>query len=285
MSITLKFTNPNSMDRTMIEVYRADYGTDIPDEPSTVPILTGDGYTNLFVDHDVIEGELYNYRFVVYVPGGDRAISNQFTVTATSLYCIGNQDTPDYGNQSLWWYPTDNYGILPSMEELMVYSGATEDDFLGWTDTWHKVSIAGEIYFIASKGYIRITDKDKLWQLYTGNDLSFSRPGYNFTFDQNLAPTISCTVLDPFLRNDDGYNPDYRWANMVGAVAELDGVAENNVLVVYGKQGDGSMVTVRSPGTGFTRPATFYPVSTMPNYANWYWKPIVKFIPIPGGNV
>lgn len=274
------------MDRTMIKLYRSDYGTNIPDEPITEPIFTGDGYTKLITDHDVVTGEQYNYRFVVYVPGGDSITGDQFTVRAPSLYGPGNQDRPDYGNDSLWWLPQTHTGLLPTKADLMTISGATEEDFLGWDDTWHKVSVGGEIYFIPHKGYIRITNKDKLWQYYAGNNLVLNKDGYSYTFEQYLDQNVSCVVLDPWLRKSNAYNPDYPKDNMVAAVAKLDNVSTESVLVLYGKQStDGAVIKVTGPGTGYTRAATFYLVSSKPMDTNWYWKPIIKFIPRNDGAV
>ncbi len=286
MSVVLKFMNPNSMDRTMIRLYRADYGTNIPDEPTDEPVLEGDGYTTMFVDDTVLAGQQYNYRFVVYIPGGDSSTGAQFTVRAPTLYGPGNQDRPDYGNESLWWFPNEYAGLMPSQADLMAISGAVTGDFIAWDDTWHKVSIGGEIYFIPHKGYIRITDTDKLWQYYAGNNMAFDKAGYSYTFNQGLDQNTSAIVLDAWLHKYNAYNPDYPKNNMVTAIAELESVDPTTTLVIYGKlQSNGNVLTIRAPGAGYTRAATFYDVASKPNAANWYWKPIIKLVPQTGGDV
>jgi hypothetical protein len=241
-----------------------------------------DGYAPQFVDKTTITGMMYNYRYKVYIPGGESHISPQYTLQDASLYGPGDTTRSKGGllNQN---YGPENLGNkFISKADIMNMCGADESDMLGWTDTWHKFSKNGEYYYTACKGYIRLRDSSIIWNKIKSN-ASFEIDGTTFEIPTNAPIVDISSVLDAFIRQDNYCNPDYPRKNVVMAGADLAGTDFNTTVIIHSRVMPTYVGYWHFPnGNSFRAAFTSYDLT--PNGTKTYlWKPVFRLVQNKGG--
>lgn len=281
MAIRITLNNPNSKSRTRIAVYRADVGTEIPDPPIGEPHLDLDGYTSEILDKSTETGKSYNYRYMVYIPGGESYVSPQFTLQDSSLYGPGDF-TNASGGMKNWYFAPEVLGDkFFSKEDLKEICAASDSDFLAWTDEWHKFFKDGDIYYTAAKGYIRLTDPTVLWnKLKAGGQ--FTIDGAVFEYATEPPTDEISAVLDAFVIEDNYNDPDFPRMNVTVAGAELAGVPVKDVYVIFSRRTNTNIRYFYYTNTNaFGRSWNTY-TPTIDNTKVYLWKPMFKFVPNRG---
>jgi len=274
--ITIKFNNPNSRTLTSIDLYREPVGTEIPDVPVNPPIVTLDGFATQYVDHDTELGVDYNYRFRVYKSGGESVMSPNIVLGDVSLYGPGLYYETASGSEAIWDLgevgPVDE---IPSITELATIAGQNSA-FLKWNGKWRKFRIGAEIYFTPVTSVVKIdtddfegfmsraTNSRRIDRSYCSYEIISSLPGASALeiFDGRVPTKWS--LAKEFPRQDalEPYVGRNIWANMVFSIRdEMNGQ---------------TLIQNADPYTP-CRQATVY-MTTHQSY-EWYWKPIVRFIP------
>lgn len=284
MTIRLTFDNPNAKGLTRIALYRADEGEPINEDITDPPHMDFDGYVTSYNDVSTELGKTYNYRYKVYIPGGEEVWGDTYTATDTTLYGPGGFNKPSYGSETIWFEPESYTGVLPSLSTLLGIANTTSENAYNWTGKWHKVHDKGSIYYIPHMGYLRLSNTDALWNFLKQGATTFEAKGSTFTYVNECPLTVSGTVLDAYASGQ-AYNPDYPRKSVVTAISTLGSVASQLVGVVFGARPDGKVMVYRNPNPDVIG-LSGYDAMTQPLASlTYFWKPILKFIPDEGGHL
>lgn len=278
--ITIKFNNPNSRTLTTIDLYRSPVDVPIPDVPTEPPIATLNGFETQYIDHDTVLGQDYNYRFRVYKQGGESTMSPNLVLGDVSLYGPGEYTVAKTGTNRVWNFGqvTDDT-LLPSLAELEAIAGGNGMS-INWNNSWTKFKIGSSIYYTPYQFAIKIPADDILGFMsrVTANR-SFQKGYCHYDHLQYMVGSYASTVLDGrypvfgnFEKETGRVNPVEYFTGLAGEVPSkgrvIFAVATDTTGQLFAPQTkEYSPALVSSPN--FSDPANF----------DWYWKPVIQFIP------
>jgi len=274
--IKIKFNNPNSRTLTSIDLYRELVGTEIPDVPVNPPIVTLDGFTTEYIDHDTVLGQDYNYRFRVYKQGGESVMSPNLVLGDVSLYGPGPYYEVQSGSDTIWDFGSFiEADLLPSITDLAAIAGAGSS-FKNWTGKWRKFKIGSEIYYTTDRSAIQInTDEFEAFmnRAYTGR--SINRGYCNYEFISTFSPVNALMLLDGRVPTTWTLEKEYPRQNAVEPYAGVSTTA--NLIYLISSETNGQILMPR-PVPYVSCSASNVNMTTHRNY-EWYWKPVLRFIP------
>lgn len=277
--ITINFNNPNSRTLTNIDIYREPVGTPIPDVPINPPIAVMDGFAERYVDNDTVLGQDYNYRFRVYKQGGETVMSDTVVLGDVSLYGPGGYEQAVNGTDTIWNLglvdQTNGIDLLPTLTDLAAISGPGSE-FLGWAGKWWKFKIGSDIYYTPYKCAIRInTDEFEAFmsRANTLRNMNVQYCGYEIVRSIDLG--AMAMLFDGRTSSKWNLQKEYPRQN---ALAPYSGINSNASLVVTISDEMNGSTLVQRTGLYESCRLGFVYMTTHLSY-EWYWKPVLKFIP------
>lgn len=278
--ITIKFNNPNSRTLTTIDLYREPVGTPIPDVPVNPPIVTLNGFEEQYVDHDTILGQDYNYRFRVYKQGGESVMSDNIVLGDVSLYGPGEYLVSQTGTNKMWniGQVTDE-AQLPSLAELMALAGGNGMP-INWQNSWTKFKIGSDIFYTPFQFAIKIPWEDiQAFMARIVDNREFVKGYSHYKHVQLMNASYASTVLDGRYPAFGNFEKETGRVNPVEYFTGLAGENPNRGQVIFA-------VATAMTGQAFKlnpRPYTTAMISSpnvnQPPLYDWYWKPVIQFIP------
>lgn len=274
--IKIVFNNPNSRTLTSIDLYREPVGTEIPDVPVNPPIATLDGFATEYMDTDTVLGQDYNYRFRVYKLGGESVMSPNMVLGDVSLYGPGPYYESKSGSDVIWDFGSVlDADLLPSVTDLALIAGSGSS-FLNWSGKWRKFKIGSDIYYTTDGSAIKISNAEFeafMNRAYTGRLINRGYCGYEFI--TTLSPVNALSLLDGRVPTTWSIEKEYPRQDALEPYAGKSPTA--NLVYAISSETNGQMLAQRAaPYTACSATNIYMP--THQNY-DWYWKPIIRFIP------
>ncbi|ABY63263.1 virion structural protein [Pseudomonas phage 201phi2-1] len=278
--ITINFNNPNSRTLTNIDLYREPVGTEIPDVPVNPPIATLDGFETQYVDRDTVLGQDYNYRFRVYKQGGESVMSPNIVLGDVSLYGPGTYDQAESGTDTIWSFGLVDAGeasLLPSVTDL-ANVGGPGIEFKNWNGRWLKFKVGSDIYYTLATGVIKIpTDNFEAFMSRAGGgSMRNVDVGYcSYEYIKSIDNSVALAILDGQTPTKWNIAKQYPRQNALRPIVGQD-VNSYMVFAIANESNGQSLVQQANPYAP-CRPQSIY-MNTHYNY-EWYWKPIIRFLP------
>lgn len=274
--ITIKFNNPNSRTLTSIDLYREPVGTEIPDVPVNPPIVTLDGFATVYVDHDTVLGQDYNYRFRVYKQGGESVMSPNMVFGDVSLYGPGPYYEAKSGSDTIWDFgEVTAIEDLPSITELALIAGPS-CEFLGWNGKWRKFKIGSDIYYTPSRSLIHIRTEEFegfMSRAYSGRLIDRDYSSYEFI--TALSPVHAMAYLDGRVPTTWSMDKEYPRQDALEPYVGKSPTA--NLVYSINSESNGQTL-VQRPAPYMACSSSYVYMTTHQSF-EWYWKPIIRFIP------
>lgn len=278
--ITIKFNNPNSRTLTTIDLYREEVDTPIPDLPVNPPIVTLDGWTTEYIDHTTELGKDYNYRFRVYKQGGESVMSDNIVLGDVSLYGPGAYTVATTGSDKVWSFgEVTDATLLPTLEELMALAGGNGIP-INWQNKWTKFKVGADIFYTPYQFAISIPSSDVadfMRNIVANREF---RNGYcHYQHLTYMHPQYASTVLDGRFPSFGNFEKETGRVNPVEYFSGLGGGNPNVTQVIYAVATETSGQLFKQPVRYYTPALIVSPDLTNPSAFEWFWKPVIQFIP------